>query len=84
MGIFYKPKESGRTLPENDSGVALVQMAIDMPIDRQTTPKCHRVKKLIKKELLLILTAFGIIVGFTVGFIVREFEPSTDLLAWLG
>ncbi|XP_064635486.1 excitatory amino acid transporter-like [Lineus longissimus] len=84
MGLFHKRKENGRMLPESDSGAALVQMAISMPIDRKVTPRCQRIKKLIKKELLLILTAVGIVLGFTIGFVVREFKPSTDTLGWLG
>jgi len=38
----------------------------------------------ISKNLLLIMTFFGIILGFILGFSIRLLEPSQTALLWLG
>jgi hypothetical protein len=38
----------------------------------------------LKDNLLLILTIVGIILGFIIGFAIRQLEPSEDAIMWLG
>lgn len=38
----------------------------------------------LRRHLLFILTLSAVIVGFTLGFLLRLAEPSADALLWLG
>ncbi|XP_048730939.2 excitatory amino acid transporter-like [Ostrea edulis] len=38
----------------------------------------------LRRHLLFILTLSAVIVGFSLGFVVREVEPSSDTIQWLG
>lgn len=39
---------------------------------------------LLKSNLLVTLTLFGAIIGFTIGFAVRSLQPTKDALMWIG
>ncbi|XP_046381640.1 excitatory amino acid transporter-like [Haliotis rufescens] len=43
-----------------------------------------KVKLFVRRDALLLLTIAGIVVGFGVGFGVRELHPSKDALMWIG
>ncbi|KAK3580084.1 hypothetical protein CHS0354_001218 [Potamilus streckersoni] len=40
--------------------------------------------RFLKKNLLLLLTIFGVVLGFALGFSVREAHPSETVIMWLG
>ena len=54
--------------------------------DRQNFgSKCRcRIGKTLTDNLLFVLTIAGILVGFAVGFGVRELQPSEDVIMWIG
>ena len=41
-------------------------------------------KTLLKENAVLVLTLIGVVLGFAVGFGVRELNPSDDALMWIG
>ena len=43
-----------------------------------------KVKHYIRKDALMYFILLGIIVGFVVGFGIRNLNPSKDALMWLG
>lgn len=43
-----------------------------------------KITKFIGDNLMLILTFAGILVGFSLGFGIREANPSKDALLWIG
>ena len=43
-----------------------------------------RVCDFFSKRLLMILTVLSIVLGFTIGFVVRPAKPSADALMWMG
>lgn len=43
-----------------------------------------KITKFIGQNLMLILTFAGIIIGFSLGFGIREINPSNDALLWIG
>lgn len=46
--------------------------------------KLNMCKETLKKNLLLLLILFGVLVGVGLGFLVRLAEPSDNVLMWLG
>ena len=42
------------------------------------------IKAGIKKNMLLVLSIIGIVVGFTMGFAIRPLHPSADAIMWIG
>lgn len=44
----------------------------------------RRLKNIIMENLLLFTTIIGVVLGFIVGFAVREAEPSENARMWLG
>jgi hypothetical protein len=39
---------------------------------------------LLKQNAVLFLTLIGVVIGFALGFGIREAHPSSDALMWLG
>ena len=58
----------------------------DVSVERadRDRPVRMRVKNFLLANLLLLLTCAGIVLGFVIGFSVRELSPSKDALMWLG
>lgn len=46
--------------------------------------RCQRVCRRFKENILLVLTAVGILLGFLLGFTLRLAEPSKDTVRWIG
>ncbi|XP_074660429.1 excitatory amino acid transporter-like [Tubulanus polymorphus] len=75
-----------------DSKIGVVMMDGDPPHhDDKKKPSCctcdcskDNIIKNLKENLLLILTAVGIVFGFIIGFVVRPYKPSPDALMWIG
>lgn len=44
----------------------------------------NKIEKFVKKNLMLILTFAGIVLGFSIGFAIRTAQPSKDTLIWIG
>ncbi len=51
---------------------------------RETTTTCRRVANTLRKDLVLLFTVVGIVVGFTIGLAIRPANPSKDVLMWIG
>ena len=43
-----------------------------------------RIRRALVENLLFVLTIGGIVVGFAVGFGVRELKPSKEAITWIG
>ena len=41
-------------------------------------------KSLMKENIVLFLTLAGVVLGFAIGFGVRELNPTADALMWIG
>lgn len=54
---------------------------MDVKEDSKLSTMCL---KTIKRNLLVILTIVGVVVGLIVGFSVREANPSADAIMWIG
>ncbi|XP_074651037.1 excitatory amino acid transporter-like [Tubulanus polymorphus] len=70
-----------RNSTDGDS-VASVVRSKDIRVEK--LPLRRRIAKFLRTNLLLVLTAAGIVVGFAAGLVTRKYEPSKDTLIWLG
>ncbi|KAK7484827.1 hypothetical protein BaRGS_00023870 [Batillaria attramentaria] len=48
------------------------------------TSRDRGIRRYLKENAVLLLTFIGVVVGFAVGFGVRELDPSPDALMWIG
>ena len=46
--------------------------------------RCMRILRLLRKRLLAILTILGILLGFAIGFGVRNLKLSDNAIMWIG
>ncbi|CAC5415175.1 SLC1A2 [Mytilus coruscus] len=53
-------------------------------VRRRACCLANKIGKFVKKNLMLILTFAGIVLGFSIGFAVRTAQPSKDTLIWIG
>ncbi|XP_078329751.1 excitatory amino acid transporter-like isoform X2 [Crassostrea virginica] len=45
---------------------------------------CSKFHRVMRDQILFVLTILAVVIGFVVGFGIREIEPSSDVVDWLG
>ncbi|XP_021366291.1 excitatory amino acid transporter 3-like, partial [Mizuhopecten yessoensis] len=50
----------------------------------KTNRKISPIRRWIKENLMITLTTAGIVIGFALGFGIREAKPSLEVLTWIG
>ena len=45
---------------------------------------CSTIKTTLRRNMLMMLTLVGVVIGFTIGFGIRPLNPSRDALLWIG
>ena len=66
--------------------IALTQSSGEKVVfdDASMTPLWTRVKRFVRRDGLMLLILIGMVLGFAIGFGIRELNPSKDALMWIG
>ena len=59
-------------------------MAVEVEPDTRAGRSATSCKAILAENAVLLLTLVGVVLGFAIGFGVRELEPSQDALMWIG
>lgn len=76
-------KSNSKEVPKNESFPLMsVEISEIVPCEDKTLGR--KILEHVKRNLLLLLTVVGVIVGFGIGFGVRPAKPSDTALMWIG
>ena len=77
-------KQNGSTGASKQEISPLMSVEISEIIPCEESSVGKRVLVHLRRNLLLLLTVLGVIVGFGIGFGVRPSKPSDTALMWIG
>ena len=76
-------KSHSQEVPKNESFPLMsVEISEIVPCEDKTLGR--KILEHVKRNLLLLLTVVGVIVGFGIGFGVKPAKPSDTALMWIG